>query len=206
MNRLDVLKKLCNERGISINKLEQELGFSQGSLGKINSNVPKADKLYAIARYFDVPMEVFFDSSSEARLYTYYNKVKDNYLEAKEPVYDVACGQGRINGDYSDEYVEEESEEDCSWCKVCGESMSPILTDGDLVKVRHMTQTEPTDLTAIKVDGESSTIKYVEVVENGIWLRAENKDVFEDKFYSVQEVLTLPITIIGKVVELKRKF
>ena len=194
MDRLGVLKKLCNKRGISINKLEQELGFSQGSLGKINSNVPKADKLYAIARYFDVPMELFFD------------KVKDSYLEAKEPVYDVACGQGRINGDYSDEYIEEESEEDCSWCKVCGESMSPILTDGDLVKVRHMTQTEPTDLTAIKVDGESSTIKYVEVVENGIWLRAENKDVFEDKFYSVQEVLTLPITIIGKVVELKRKF
>ena len=194
MDRLGVLKKLCNKRGISINKLEQELGFSQGSLGKINSNVPKADKLYAIARYFDVPMEMFFD------------KVKDSYLEAKEPVYDVACGQGRINGDYSDEYIEEESDEDCSWCKVCGESMSPILTDGDLVKVRHMTQTEPTDLTAIKIDGESSTIKYVEVVENGIWLRAENKDVFEDKFYSVQEVLTLPITIIGKVVELKRKF
>ncbi len=60
MGRLEILKNLCKERGISINKLEQELDFSQGSLGKIDSNVPKADKLYAIAQYFDVPMEMFF--------------------------------------------------------------------------------------------------------------------------------------------------
>ena len=66
MGKLEILKDLCRERGISINKLEQELGFSQGSLGKIDTNVPKADKLYAIAQYFQVPMEIFFEENIES--------------------------------------------------------------------------------------------------------------------------------------------
>ena len=67
MSRLEILKELCKEKGISINKLEQELDFSQGSLGKIDTNVPKADKLYALAKYFDVPMEYFFETESAKR-------------------------------------------------------------------------------------------------------------------------------------------
>lgn len=64
MGRLAILKDLCKNKGITINKLEQELGLSQGSLGKFDTNVPKADKLYAISKYFDVPMEIFFDTPS----------------------------------------------------------------------------------------------------------------------------------------------
>lgn len=67
MSRLEILKELCKEKGISINKLEQELDFSQGSLGKIDTNVPKADKLYALAKYFGVPMEYFFETESAKR-------------------------------------------------------------------------------------------------------------------------------------------
>lgn len=33
MGKLEILKKLCKEKGITINKLEQELEFSHGSLG-----------------------------------------------------------------------------------------------------------------------------------------------------------------------------
>lgn len=200
MSRLEILKELCKAKGISINKLEQELGISQGSLGKIDNNVPKADRLYAIAQYFNVPMETFFEPISMERTHHY---------EKMTPLFDVAAGNGRINCDYPEEYIEDEEEKEMdgfSWCEVHGDSMYPILLDGDKVKVQYQTQTEPSDLTVIKVDGESATVKFVEIASDGIWLRAENKDVFEDKFYSVQDVLTLPISIIGKVVELKRNF
>ena len=197
MSRLEILKRLCKSREISINKLEQELGVSQGSLGKIDSNVPKADKLYAIAQYFQVPMEVFFEESADG--------IAEKYANA-EPVYDIAAGEGRINGQYPTEYMEEETMEGYSWCEIHGDSMSPILLDGDYVKVQHMTQTEPTDLTVVKVDGESATVKYVEITDSGVVLRAENKEVYEDHYFSVSEVITLPVTIVGKVVEMKRKF
>lgn len=67
MTRLEILKELCKKKGITINKLEQELEISQGSLGKFDTSVPKSDKLYAIAKYFDVPMEIFFDTESAKR-------------------------------------------------------------------------------------------------------------------------------------------
>lgn len=209
MTRLEILRDLCERKGISINKLEQELGFSQGSLGKIDSSVPKSDKLYAIAQYFDVPMELFFRADDPTILKSIEDQLDEALKKAlQEPVYDVAGGQGRINDGYSGEYVTEEEEEldRFSWCRVCGDSMYPILQDGDYIKVEHMTQTEPTDLTVVKINGDEATVKYVSVVSDGIMLRAENKDVFEDTHYSVSDVLTMPITIVGKVVEMKRKF
>ena len=84
--------------------------------------------------------------------------------------------------------------------------MYPVLHDGDCIKVHVQTETEKSDLTVIKVDGETATVKYVEVTDNGVWLRAENKDVFEDKFYTAREIMALPVTIVGRVTELKRSF
>lgn len=81
MSRLEILKSLCKEHGISINKLEQELDFSQGSLGKIDSNVPKADKLYSIAQYFNVPMEIFFKTDEPI----HYTSNKTHSFDDAEP-------------------------------------------------------------------------------------------------------------------------
>ena len=78
--------------------------------------------------------------------------------------------------------------------------------DGDKVKVKHQTETSPFDYTVVKVDGDHCTVKHVEIVDNGVWLRADNKAVYKDKFYTTQEVITLPISIIGKVVEMRRNF
>lgn len=103
----------------------------------------------------------------------------DVNLEGFAPVFDVAAGNGRINGEYADEYVENEDSDDGSvWLKVYGDSMYPVLHDGDYIKVHPQTDTEKTDLTVIKIDGETATVKYVDVTENGVWLRAENKAAY----------------------------
>lgn len=51
------IKKLCKENGISVNKLEQELSISKGSLCRIDVNKPSAEKLQKIADYFGVTVE-----------------------------------------------------------------------------------------------------------------------------------------------------
>ena len=55
------IKKLCKKNGISIKILEQKLGFSQGSLYKVDKNKPNFTKVVKIAKYFDVPIEYFAD-------------------------------------------------------------------------------------------------------------------------------------------------
>lgn len=196
---LDIIKSLCNSRGISINKLETELGFSQGSIGKMGDSMPKADRLHKIADYFDVPMEYFFDEEEAIR------KIQDNlkdYLKDK-PLYRASAGNGAYNDVYTADSISM-GEEGYEYATVVGDSMLPELRDGDVIKIEPTPQTSPKDYTLIKINGDDCTVKFIEVVENGIWVKALNKEVFEDRFYSIQDVLTLPITIIGKVVAFRR--
>ena len=50
----DIIKSLCDKRGISINDLEEALGYSKNTLYRLKKQNPGADKLKAIADYFDV--------------------------------------------------------------------------------------------------------------------------------------------------------
>ena len=201
------VERLMNEKGVKVSDVAKATGISSSVFTdwKKGRYTPKADKLYALAQYFDVPMEYFFDETD--RLEYYYAKIQENlnnYLKGK-PLYRASAGQGAYNDAYSDETIETD-DDGCEYATVIGESMMPELRDGDIVKILRQTETTPRDFTLVKVDGEHATIKFVEIVSDGVWLRALNKEVFEDRFYTIQEVMTLPITIIGKVVELRRAF
>ena len=50
------IRELCKSKGVTVQGLEKELGFSNASIAKANSNM-KAEKLKAIADYFGVTME-----------------------------------------------------------------------------------------------------------------------------------------------------
>lgn len=204
MEFIEKVRTLCNERGTSIKQLEKDLKFSNGSLAK---GIPRADRLYKIAEYFDLPMEYFL--SDDEKLEYYYEKIQErlsDYLNKMEkPLYRASAGQGAYNDTYTSDSITM-GEEGYEYATVVGDSMLPELRDGDVIKIEPTSQTSPRDFTLIKIDGEDCTVKMVEVVDNGIWVRALNKEVFEDRFYSIQDVLTLPITIIGKVVAFRRTF
>lgn len=197
----EIFEELLKEKNVKVADVSRATGikpttFSEWKRGKYK---PKDDKRQKIAEYFGVSLDYLDGKVTKAE------DAVQNYL--KSPMYDVAAGQGRINDAYPTEFTSETPlGEDYSWCKVVGDSMLPDLHDGDDILVHHQTETTPHDMTVIKVDGESSTVKYVEITDSGVWLRASNKDVFEDTFFSVQDVITLPVTIIGKVVEVRRKF
>lgn len=53
----DRIKILCKENKISVNKLEEELKISKGSLCKIDVNKPSAEKMQKIADFFNVTVE-----------------------------------------------------------------------------------------------------------------------------------------------------
>lgn len=51
------IKALCLEQGTYIKNLEDELGFSQGSINKWRSVDPTVSRLSKVAHYFGVSME-----------------------------------------------------------------------------------------------------------------------------------------------------
>ena len=203
------VEKLMEEKGVKVADVVKATGISSSVFTdwKKGRYTPKADKLYALAQYFDVPMEYFFDDSDQ--LDYYYEKIQErisSYLKGIEkPLYRASAGQGAYNDTYTSDSISM-GEEGYEYATVVGDSMLPELRDGDVIKIEPTSQTSPKDFTLIKIDGNDCTVKFVEVVDNGIWVRASNKEVFADRFYTIQDVLTLPITIIGKVVAFRRSF
>lgn len=55
MDALDIIRQLCKSRGITITQVENDLGYSNGSITKVKSM--SADRLYQISQYFNVSME-----------------------------------------------------------------------------------------------------------------------------------------------------
>ena len=51
------IKALCKSKKISVNKLEETLGFSKGSLCKIDTNKPSVEKIQKLADFFGVTVE-----------------------------------------------------------------------------------------------------------------------------------------------------
>ncbi len=89
--------------------------------------------------------------------------------------------------------------------KIKGDSMRPILTDGDIVIVRKQSTADNGDTVIAMVNGDDATCKRYERSNNGIMLIPNNSS-YTPTFYTNEEIESLPVTIIGKVVELRRKF
>lgn len=68
MTLKDRVKKLAQERGISLPALEAELGFGNSTIVKWDKSTPNADKLNAVAKYFDVTMDYLLNGNTEEDL------------------------------------------------------------------------------------------------------------------------------------------
>lgn len=51
------IQNLCSDSGTSLPKLERELGFSNGSIYKWDTNSPSANKALKVAQYFGVTVD-----------------------------------------------------------------------------------------------------------------------------------------------------
>ena len=89
--------------------------------------------------------------------------------------------------------------------KIKGSSMEPRIKDGDVVIVRQQPEVESGDVAIVIVNGDSATCKKVIKNDNGITLIPFNP-AYEPKFYPAEQVESLPVRIIGKVIELRGKF
>ena len=89
--------------------------------------------------------------------------------------------------------------------KIKGDSMKPDINDGDTVIVRQQSTANNGDVVIALVYGDDATCKKFEKLDNGIMLISNNSE-YSPMYFSNEEVVTKPVVIIGRVVELRRKF
>lgn len=61
MSIYDKVKVACKECGITVNSLEETLGFARSSIYKWSSHKPSAEKLMAVAKELKKPIEYFLE-------------------------------------------------------------------------------------------------------------------------------------------------
>lgn len=91
--------------------------------------------------------------------------------------------------------------------KIKGGSMEPRIKEGDTVIVRRQETVDTGEIAIVMVNGDEATCKRIVKHQNGgISLMAFNPAAYETHFYTPDEILSLPVRILGKVVELRGKF
>ena len=89
--------------------------------------------------------------------------------------------------------------------KVKGDSMEPKISEGDVVIVRKQSTVENGELAVVLVNGDDATVKKFYRSNNGVKLVSTNPK-YDPFFYTPTEVDSFPISVIGRVVELRAKF
>ena len=107
--------------------------------------------------------------------------------------------------DYEDVIIpKNHSDKDYFCLKVVGKSMSPRIDDGDIAVLKKQSEVCSGDIAAVSIGRDEVTLKKVKMNENGIML-IPNNPAYEPMFYSAEDIEKLPVTIIGKVVEVRIK-
>ena len=89
--------------------------------------------------------------------------------------------------------------------KVEGHSMEPRILDGDVVIIHQQEDAENGDVVIASVNGDDATCKRLRKFKDGIEL-VPNNPAYAPMFFSNQEIVSKPVRIIGKVIELRGKF
>ena len=89
--------------------------------------------------------------------------------------------------------------------QIHGDSMTPNICDGDIVIVRQQNDAESGDIVIATVNGDEATCKRLRKYKDGIELVSINPS-YKPFEFSNEEIIKKPVKILGKVVELRRKF
>lgn len=89
--------------------------------------------------------------------------------------------------------------------QIKGDSMEPKISNGDVVIVRKQSDADDGDLVIALVNGNDAVCKRLKKYEEGIALLSNNPS-YEPMYFSNKEIMEKPVSIIGKVKELRAKF
>lgn len=82
MTAFDILKKLCDEQGISVNTLEEKIELGKNTLYSWKKNTPKGSNLIKVADYFDVSTDYLLGRTDQKRYFD-LNEKDEHDIEKK---------------------------------------------------------------------------------------------------------------------------
>lgn len=199
------LSEMMQRENINQVELSRIIGVSESTVGKwvLCKSMPRMGIIQKLADHFHVGKSYFLEETPKdsspagrgVRIPVLGRVVAGIPIEAVEEILD-----------YEEITPELAATGEFFALQVKGDSMEPTLRDGDVVIVKKQPTVDSGDIAIILVNGNDATVKEIKESPSGITLIGHNVAVYTPKFYSNREIEELPIQIIGKVVEMRRKF
>ena len=220
------LTALCRSKAIAPSYLtKNELHLSASSANKWKDGaMPKPSTMRKIADYFKIPEELLLSdppmsTKEEVELKTreylalvdYCSTITSGHPKTytKIPVLGrVAAGipiEQIVDIDGWEEISDELAKNGKYFAlKIHGNSMEPRMCEKDIIIVRQQNTVENGEIAVVSINGLDATCKKIEYTDDGITLISFNPAYAPMKF-TKEQAEQLPITILGKVVELRAK-
>ena len=200
------LKELRTQRHMLQKDVAQRLGIDRTTYAKYESGAsePNHETLLKLSELFDVSADYLLGREMS-------RNVSPASHALRVPVLGVI--QAGVPMDAIEDILDWE-EVPASWgsggreyfgLRVKGDSMYPKYLEGDTVILRKQPTCDSGDDCAVLVNGDAATLKQVFLREDGaVELRPVNP-AYPPRTYSPAEIESLPVQVIGVVVELRRK-
>lgn len=188
--------RLCNKHGVAPTVVCQSIGLTGTAFSKwTDESVPRKATLMRIAEYFDVSVESLTGDEPSGK-------------GVRIPVFGSVAAGIPIEAITDIEDYEEISEAlaktgEFVALKIKGDSMTPLMIEGDTVIVRIQDTADTGDIAVVMVGGSDATCKKIRRTADGIVLISIN-NAYDPMFFTNAEIESLPVRIFGKVVEMRR--
>jgi len=195
----DMLKYYREREGLSQSQLAKVIGVSASTISmyEIGKREPDFETEEKIADYFNVSLSSLRGKNEVQR-------------PTRVPVLGrVAAGipMDAIEEIIDYEEIPEAMSRDGEYfgLKIKGDSMEPRIQNGDVVIVRKQSDADDGDLVIALVNGNEGMCKRLKKMQSGIMLLSNNP-AYDPYVFSWDDINNLPVTIVGKVKELRGKF
>lgn len=199
---MERLKKLREARGLLQKDMAEILGVERTTYVKYENgkSEPNNDTIVKLANYFKVPTDYLLENDTDVSpapsglwIPVLGRIVAGMPMEAVEEILD-----------YEEITPEMASKGEHFGLQIRGDSMEPRMREGDIVIVRKQSDVDNGDIAVVLVNGYEATIKKIKKRPDGVMLVPLNPN-YEVMFYNNEEIKTLPVSIVGKAVELRAK-
>lgn len=204
------IQQAMDIRGLKQTDLVERTNISKGSLSSYVSGryAPKQTNIYLLAKALnvnvewlmgaDIPMTCFKEASSS-----------EHKAAVRIPVLGRVAAGIPINAieetiDWEEIPAEMAGSDEYFGLRIKGDSMSPRIMDGDTVIVRRQDDADTGDIVIAIVNGDDGVCKKLRKTDSGIMLISLNP-AYDPMVFDHSDIDTIPVSIIGRVVELRGK-
>ncbi len=197
MERLIIARE---NKGLTQEEVAKKLGVHRTTYNRYETGLrtPDLDTIAKLARIFDVTTDFLLGKHQS-----------DDTLQNLIPILGSVPAGTPIEAiedieEYIDIYPKFVKHGELFALRVQGDSMEPDIRPGDIVIVEKQEYIDNGDVAVVRVNGEDVTVKKVKQVADGLLLMPNNA-AYEPIFFNPEQIASLPVTIVGRVIEIRRR-